>query len=185
MSKEIQFQVQDTLSDYFRLVSEKVDEDAENHLKKMARHLTGEKGIEKHMSHRFNKNLYKSGKDSRNWLYEHEGHRHSMTVKYTGLTGRQHSSYFRTWIEFSDEFIEEGADWHAYDYVKQYYSQRELHLNRDYAYYQETGIDQYADEDDAKYTHYVEKGVDDTYKLIINKSAGYIKNITRGLSNIF
>ena len=178
MSKGIKFHIKtDTITEYLNTISENVDFKTPFHLRDMAELLTSDKGIEQYISHNFNRNLYKSGQDQSKWIYNKRDDGHAITITYTGMTDRVHGSDFKTWIEFSREFIEEGADETAYHIVKRKYTPYQLHLERDYAFYQETGLDEYTNPKFARHTQYVEKGVEIRHKTIINKSAGYIKNI--------
>ena len=71
------------------------------------------------------------------------------------------------WYEFSTE------------YPKYIWNPLKRHLARDYAYYQETGIDPIAKSEDAKHKGFIRRGVQNSEKRIQNKTAGYLKQILR------
>lgn len=175
MSNEIKFNIkEDRISEYLDTISNKVDNQAKQHLTDMAKLLTGTSGIQQYIAP-WNPNLFLSGKDQSKWIFEQSDDRSSISVNYTGMTARSRSYDFKVWWEFSEEYQNASSydDWEWLQYSEPF----ERTLARDYAYYQETGEDEVAEESDARNQQYIEKGIEDTYKTIINKSAGYLKNI--------
>lgn len=88
----------------------------------------------------WNPNLLESGDDMDNWSYTHRPGLHTLEILYTGFTPKAESRDLKkgVWWEFGDP------------------SEREL--KRDYAYFQETGIDPVAKPEKAKSKFFVKRG---------------------------
>lgn len=175
----LKWDVEENVSEGLDNLQAQFEQDLERTLKELMISMTGRDGdtlapIPKRLMHvpkesRFNPWLFKSGQDQSRWVFEQDNGQSSIEANYSGMEYKNHMEEddFKVWIEFSDEFIEEGADMNAYNYVKEYYSQYELHLNRDYAFYQETGVDKYADPEDAHHKHFVQEGVEEASERLI------------------
>lgn len=172
---------EDTITEYFDLISKNIDENAPTQLKKMAEKLTGEYDthegyITQNMAvvkyREFNPNLHLSGQDQDYWEILEENSVHSLTITYTGM--RLYDLYdideAKVWWEFAEN--QEG-------------NPRDRILARDYAFYQETGIDKYALPKYARAKGAIAHGVYEGKYELYEMAAKYLENITREGSGYF
>ena len=145
----IDFAVQDNLTKYLNNLEKRVNNPAlkEKHLELMATEFVD---IVNEVIPKWNPNLMYSGLEEQFWKYYHKDYRSSVTVLYTGFTGEGvgEPDDIQVWWEFGK-------------YHKGGYSDI---LGRDYAYYQEYGIDRYAPSRKYKAKsfeghHFVESGI--------------------------
>ena len=116
------------------------------------------------MSTDFNPFLYSSGQDSSMWHGEiGEGISRLETV-YSGMKLHMLHNKPMVWWEFATP-----------DTVGN--QPRERKLLRDYAYFQETGIDPIAKSKDAKHKHAIERGFANSESHVIDETAKYINRI--------
>lgn len=169
--------VKNTVSEYLDLIDKNIEENAPKQLKHMAEKLVGEYDdptggyIAPLMSTTWNPNMFLSGQDEDYWKILNDDDKHSLTVTYTGL--RLYDLYSmdeaKVWWEFA---VNQEAD------------PQERVLERDYAFFQETGIDRYALPKYAKHkgavAHGVRAGKGEMYEMatkylenIMNRGSGY------------
>lgn len=167
---------EDTFSEYLDYIYNSFHENMSKELKRQARLLTGEEGdedtgfIAKHMSTDFNPNLFISGQEEEYWIIKNAsrtlvqggGNVSSIEAVYTGM--RLHETFppgeARVWSEFSVD----GAKYE---------------LERDYAFYQETGLDPYAPSWQAYHKGAVAKGTRESSVTLFEHAAEYVYNIMR------
>ena len=178
----------ETVSEYLTLLTEEVDKGKKKHLHDMAELLT-HKGIEPLAPKKNTPYLYKSGEKESRWVYDlWDKNKATVSITYSGMTYKEdgYSNKLKTWLEFSEEakYAQEAlerGDYSEYTYYRYHMSATSRTLSRDYAFFQETGIDELADSDDAKHKYFIERGIDNRHKTILNKSAGYLKQIIRNM----
>ena len=170
--------VEDTITEYLDLISNDIQEYAPRELKKLARLLVGEEEneasgyIAQHMSTTFNPFLFMSGQFEENWFFSNStnphnlmGRKNSNTIEiiYSGMELQEYyGDEARLWWEFAKD-----GDNHSPD--------REL--ERDYAYFQETGIDKLARSKDAKHKGAIAKGVKASKAELLDHSKQYLDSI--------
>lgn len=171
---------EDTFSEYLDFVYNSFHENAPKELKREARLLTGDEWdadsgfIAKYMSTTFNPNLYASGQEADYWVVKNKSNPHglmggsnvsTLEIYYTGM--RLHNNYddeARVWWEFA-----EGQEADPTERV----------LERDYSFYQETGIDPIALPKYAKHTGAIAKGVRESKDTLLTNVSDYYYNIMR------
>lgn len=167
---------EDTFSEYLDFVYDSLHKNTPKELKREARLLTGDVGdessgfIPKYMSTEFNPNLFISGQEEEYWVIKNQtrsgviggGNVSSLEVIYTGM--RLHKTFppgeAKVWSEF-------GEDGDTYE------------LERDYSFYQETGLDREAPSHMARHTGAVAKGTAESGKTLYQNVADYVYNIMR------
>ena len=163
--------VEESLTEYLQYIQNSLHETKEQELRKQARLLVGEYDnptsgyIAPRMSTDFNPNLYLSGQEEEFWIVNSNENVSTIQIIYTGM--RLHDNYpddARVWLEFSEN-------------LEPYPPYREL--ERDYAYYQETGSDPIAKPSDAKHKFAIKKGVFASRNELHNHAAKYLKSIMR------
>ena len=171
----IKFEVEDNLSKYFNRLSELWDKEEKHILKEMMYSATGypgdtkapiskrlmEEGSSGKSKYRYNPYLYSSGQEAARWIYKKDGDTSEIKANYSGMEGYEKLDEFKVWVEFSEEFEEKLAeyDWGtAYNIVRNM-NPYDRNLERDYAFYQETGADKYASPSDADHIGYVNRGM--------------------------
>ena len=170
---------EDTFSEYLTYIYNSFHENMPKELKRQARLLTGEEGdentgfIAKHMSTDFNPNLFISGQEQEYWIIKNSsrtlvqggGNVSSIEAVYTGM--RLHENLepgtAMVWREFGEYGVGGTEDV----------------LERDYALYQETGLDKYAPPWLAKHQGAVAKGTKESSITLFEHAADYVYNIMR------
>lgn len=167
MSDGMKFSIlEDTLTTYFNTLLEKLERNEEFILEEMMFAATGHKGdvtspIPRRLmlegtsgqsKYSYNPYLFESGQDKSWWTFKLDGTISSVEANYSGMRGYETKQDFMVWAEFSEEWEEDP-----------YYAQKtdpyDRHLDRDYAFYQETGADKYASPKDARHKGFVNKGM--------------------------
>ena len=133
-------------------------------LDEMMESATGKEGdekapISKNIGMKQNKWLYKSGQQKEFWRYESGTGTHYVIANYSGLRGPIFDDGFDAWYEFSNLWNKYDRNSYLIDLAIRNEGE-ELTLMRDYAYYQETGIDVYASPKHAKHQGAVKKGLE-------------------------
>lgn len=170
--------VTDSLTEYFETIQANMNENLEEQLRVMARRLVGEEEnpsdgfIAPEMSTDFNPNLYISGQEEEYWKLSHNssqlmgGHQSSvLEIMYTGMRLHENlGSDAKVWSEFTN------------DYGR---------LGRDYAFYQETGMDPIAKSRDAKHKGAIATGVRASKELMFEMTVNFVENILKKGSGYF
>lgn len=170
--------VTDSLTEYFETIQKNMNENLDEQLRIMARKLVGEEEdpddgfIAPEMSTDFNPNLYISGQEEDFWeIYSNSsqlmgGHQSSvLEIIYTGM--RLHENLgdsAKVWSEFTN------------DYGR---------LGRDYAFFQETGLDPIAKSRDAKHKGAIATGVRASKKVMFDMTVNFVENILKEGSGYF
>ena len=161
--------VEENITEYLDTLLETVKEETPEMLKEMAEILVGEDGDEDAfipalMSTEFNPNLFLSGQDEDYWKISSYDYLSFLTITYSGM--RLHELYdvgtAKVWREFA---VNEESD----------PSQRVL--DRDYAYYQETGHDSRAKYSDARHKHAIQKGMTIGKPEALNVAKKYLESL--------
>lgn len=176
--------VEDTITEYLDFISESFKSNSPKELKKQARILTGEYGDE-HDGYiapnmtvarygEFNPNLFMSGQEEEYWnLYANSnphglmGGKNSIGIEISYTGARLHQNYgdeAKVWWEFA-----EGNEGNPEERI----------LERDYAFYQETGIDKIARPKDARATGAIATGVHEAKDELLDHSAKYLLSILK------
>ena len=177
----IKFEIVENVTKYLDTISNNVDDNAEIQLKKMAEKLTGKFDTENGYITRnmavvkygeFNPNLHLSGQDQSKWKITHDDDLHSLMVTYTGMTLYEYYGVeeAKVWWE-----VAEGNEGNPRDRI----------LERDYAFYQETGIDPIALPKYARATGAISKGVYEGKYELYEMATKYLENILAGGSGYF
>lgn len=170
--------VEDSLTEYFNTIQANMDENTDEQLRLMARRLVGEEEdpndgyIAREMSTGFNPNLYISGQEEDFWNITQNtsqlmgGHQSSvLEIIYTGMRLHENrGNDAKVWSEFMN------------DYGR---------LGRDYAFYQETGLDPIAKSSDAKHKGAIAKGTRASKKTMFDMTISFVKNILKEGSGYF
>jgi hypothetical protein len=171
----IKFEVKDNLSKYFNRLDEVWNKEEKFIMKELMISATGRHGDTRspiakklmhegsggHKDYEYNPYLYTSGQDTSRWLYKKGETESEIQANYSGMEGYENADEFKVWVEFSEEFEEYLG---MYDYGTAYNIVRnmnpyERNLERDYAFYQETGADKYASPGDAAHIGFVNRGM--------------------------
>ena len=175
------FNIVDNSTKYFNRLETIFEDETDHILKEMMTSATGtygnrnapiskrlmEQGKSGRRKYNYNPYLFMSGQDRNYWKTTHDGDLHSITANYSGMRGYMAAGEdgFKVWVEFSEEFrdkMNEGYEWgEAFEYVRHEYLETERTLDRDYAEYQETGIDEFADPENADHIGYVSLGLEE------------------------
>lgn len=174
---------EDSFSEYLDYIYDSFHEHKVDELKRQARILTGEYDttdayIPRNMAvgkyNEFNPNLHLSGQEEEYWKISSKSNPHnlmggsnltSLEILYTGM--RLHENYgddARVWWEFAKGY--EGDP-------------NERELGRDYAYYQETGIDKVAKPKNARAKGAIAMGVKQGSDEVLKHSKNYLHSIMR------
>ena len=176
--------VEDTVTEYLDFITKSLNENAPRELKKQARILTGEYGdehdgfIAPNMTvvkyGEFNPNLFMSGQEEKYWNLYGKSNPHNLMgrssaigieVIYTGMRLHQHyGDDALVWWEFAKD--NEGDP------------QKRV-LERDYSFYQETGIDPIAHPKNARAKGAIAKGVHEAQGELLDHSAQYLLSILK------
>ena len=180
--------IEDTVTEYLDFIVNSFDENAPKELKEQARLLVGDEGDETGgfiaplMSTNYNPNLFISGQMEESWnlttssnpygiMGEHDTL--GIEIMYSGL--KYYSLYGdddKVWWEF--------AEYNSNSETKK--------LARDYAFYQETGLDPIAKPKNARHKGAIAKGTKAASGELLNHSARYLKAIMRrqnGINSVF
>lgn len=164
---------EDTFSEYLTFIYDNFHKNLPTELKHLARTMVGEEEddgtgfIPKFISTTFNPNLFISGQEEEYWQLKSSqrsnviggGNLSSIEVIYTGMRLHENlHNYAKVWTEFAGD---DGM------------------LERDYAFYQETGMDTIADSSDAKHKGGIRAGVMASSDTLFNHTAEYVYNIMR------
>ena len=147
---------EDTVTEYLTKLDKHFKESQPKMLKKLARELSQEYITP--LVPTWNPNLYLSGLDESKWIVKTSTELIGIDVIYTGFTEFSQDMY--VWWEFGG-----------------YSTLKTTSLERDYAYYQETGKDPKATPFEGH--HYVEKGTAAFGKSMQNITAQYMYKIMR------
>jgi hypothetical protein len=163
---KVKIQVEDTVSEYLEKL-EQGFKDAKPLLNQsFAEEIVGSYGgtnsghIAPLMSTTFNPYLYMSGQDQSKWKYTENEGSSTITVLYSGMGLNEMYSRPKVWSEFGDKF--EGV------------------LERDYAYYQETGRDPIAKKEDAKHIGAIARGLQASNQKDLKKVSSYLETLMKG-----
>ena len=160
--------VTETVSEKMDLLQQQFEDDVEEILQKLADAVTGTDEddfapIPSLMSTEFNPNLYMSGQERRHRFVKKSKNQSVITIVYTGMDLHEiHGDDAKVWWEFAEDLETDPK------YRK---------LERDYAYYQETGMDPIAEYSDAHHVgaintglglgvHYIEKELVNQMELL-------------------
>jgi len=154
---------EDTISEYFDYIYNTLHQTTEKEIKKMARLMVGHEGeedgyIAPRMSTEFNPNLYISGQEEEYWQILSNGEITTLEAIYTGMR-LPHSPDSKVWFEFGDK--EMGI------------------IERDYAFYQETGVDKWATPSGARHKYAIERGVYMSGRELLDHSTKYLESIIK------
>lgn len=170
---------EDTITEYMDFIWNSFNKNAPRELKKQARLLTGEEGdegdgyIAPNMTvskfGEFNPNLFMSGQEEEFWkLYSNSNpyglmgvkDTHSIEIIYTGMRlNRNYGDDAKVWSEFGDKAA--GR------------------LERDYAYFQETGLDPIAKPKQARAKGAIATGVRESKTELLQHSSKYLESILK------
>lgn len=166
------FEIEDNLTKYFEELEKNFDTGKSAMTEAFTRSIVGNYGspisghIAEFMSQTFNPYLYTSGQDEHYWKLEKSKGKSVIEVLYSGM--HLHDVYppgkARVWWEFGKYGIGGTKDV----------------LERDYAYYQETGRDKLAKSQDAKHQGAIEHGLLLSNQEDLEKTAKYLKLIMEG-----
>lgn len=160
----ISFEITDKVSTKMDALNSELASNMKHILDEMMESATGKEGdekapISKNIGMNQNKWLYKSGQQKEFWRYESGTGTHSVIANYSGLRGPIFDDEFDAWYEFSNLWNKYDRNSYLIDLAIRNDGE-ELTLMRDYAYYQETGIDVYASPKHAKHQGAVKKGLE-------------------------
>lgn len=164
---------EDTITEYLDNLQSNYEKQEHTLLEKMATKLVGEYDDETDgfiaplMSTEFNPNLFLSGQDDAYWDIERGDELSSLEITYTGM--RLHSNYTHplVWWEFATKASAGEAP-------------RYRELDRDYAYFQETGKDPVAKSFKAKHKHAIKMGVYAGSWAVREVAAEYLNRLMGG-----
>ena len=119
---KIEFEVQDNLSKYFDELLGVFAKDEEHILKEMMYSATGypqdrkapiskrlmEQGRSGKRKYSYNPYLFESGQDASFWTIEIKEGQSRVLANYSGMRGYEERDEFKVWVEFSEEFLEDG-----------------------------------------------------------------------------
>ena len=183
----VRVKIEDSLSEYLERLHSLFNEEKEEILRTATRVVTGEYGdkyayIPFRMSTKFNPNLYMSGQEEDRWIIEKDGPITHLYFNYTGMTYQRRfvtggtrayieneeygDNYFKVWWEFATESTREKKP-----------SQRVL--GRDYAYFQETGMDSIAKKKYAKHPRAIRDGLHAGTPEMMFKIEEYVSEIMK------
>ncbi|MBO6273020.1 hypothetical protein J6O48_09630 [bacterium] len=182
---KVKLTVKESLTEYFETIQANMEENKDKQLRIMAKELVGEYDdpddgyIAPLMSTKFNPNLFLSGQDEDNWRVSHEasqlmgGHQASIIeIMYTGL--KLYDIYgideAKVWWEFAKD---------------QEPDPEERVLERDYAFFQETGIDPIAKPKYAKHKGAIATGVRASKDRMFEMTQQFVMNILKEGSGYF
>lgn len=111
----------------------------------------------------YNPWLFRSGQDTSFWTFDLNDDESFVLANYSGMRGYRELDEFKVWIEFDEEY---GGDNYWEIYKKDPYDRE---LDRDYAFYQETGVDKYASPADAHHIGFVSKGLEEASQQAISQ----------------
>ena len=162
---------EDTTSEYLDKLEQNINDQEVSLAGDLAKEFTGTGGtgtghIPKHMSTKFNPNLFMSGADERYWQVS-KGDVTTIEILYTGMRLHEEYSNPLVWWQFATEDTMGNLP-------------RERTLERDYAYFQETGIDNVAKPELAKHKHAVQKGLSEASEKDLSKVGEYLIQIMQG-----
>lgn len=153
---------EDTVTEYLTKLLDHFQGSQEVILDNLANELS-HKFIEPYVP-KWNPNLYESGENPNYWFKNISMERSTVEVLYTGFT---------EFAEYMDVFFEMGG----------YSTLRPATLQRDYAYYQETGRDifhgSYPEAPPFEGHHYVQKGTADYSNFMANSIEKYMNQIMK------
>lgn len=168
-------EIQDNLTKYFEELQMNFESSKPALNEAFAESIVGKYGspvsghIAQFMSQTFNPNLFMSGQNPNYWQFESKEGMSILEVLYTGI--HLHDKYpvgkAKVWSEFATS-----------DTKNKPLQEREL--ARDYAYYQETGIDPIAKSSDAKHKGAIKEGLSLSNQFDLEKTGDYLEHIMRG-----
>lgn len=178
------FTVKEDLTEYFEYIYKTLHDTSDKELKKQARILTGEYEDDSdgyiaplmtaHIFGYFNPNLFISGQDENYWKLYSQSNPHGIMggknlsgieIMYTGMRLHEEMGYgAKVWWEFADN---------------PYAEPEERELERDYAFYQETGIDPIAKPKHARAKGAIAIGVRDSKPELLQHSKKYLESIIK------
>lgn len=169
----IKYSIEEDVSEGFDKLQARVSEDMKHILSEMMIDATGTEGEENAPIPRrlmyepkpteYNPYLFMSGQDRSRWDYNINEDESSVIANYSGMehrTMRPPEDEFMVWWEFSEEYDPEmpQEEW----YILVFHTDpTERTLDRDYAFYQETGVDKYAKPEHARHKGFVNRGMGD------------------------
>lgn len=163
---------EDTTSEYLDRLHKTITEHEVSFAGDIAEEFGGRMGthrghIPKHMSTTFNPYLYRSGADNRYWHVTHTDGLATIEMLYTGERLNQELAKPLVWWEFATKDTRSKPP-------------RERTLARDYAYFQETGIDEEVPSKFAKHKHAIQKGLSEASEKDLAKPAEYLILLMEG-----
>lgn len=167
----IDFKVKDNLTEYLNKLEEHLEAEKPEMLNTLMREVVGypfSKGgfVAPLMSTTFNPFLYSSGQDSSMWQGT-IGEVSRLETVYSGMKLHRFYDTPKVWWEFSTTTpvtVSGGG---------------KRVLTRDYAYFQETGIDPIAKSKDAKHKHAIERGFNASKSHVISEAGKYVERIMK------
>ena len=162
--------VDETFTGYLEELQNGLPDEMEYILREASYEATGHEGeedgtIPHYMSTTFNPNLFLSGQEETNHIYDITERKSTIEMIYTGMElDLNLGDDARRWWEFSENF------------------DPTLALERDYAYYQETGRDPVAKPNDARHKYAIEWGMRDAARPILNTVGRQLELVFERLS---
>ena len=169
---KLEFDVEETVTEGLEKLQEEFQGEIEFILRELAYQATGKEEDTSapipSLMGRWNPWLYMSGQEESARTYEHDGGIHRVIINYSGM--RYEEMYtpeeFKPWWEFAEDFESYAP---------------EAILERDYAYFQETGRDSIADSKDAKHKYAIEWGMKAAARPIRDKLRSELETILNRL----
>lgn len=160
---------EDTITDYLNELESLIEEEKPQLLNTLMREVVGYPYsfggfVAPLMSTKWNPFLYSSGQDSSMWHGE-IGEVSRLETVYSGMKLHQLFDKPKVWSEFATPETKNQSD------------PRKRKLARDYAYFQETGIDPIADPRYAKHKHAVEEGFAASTNHVIAETGKYVERL--------
>lgn len=169
--------IEDTSTEYLDTLMEEITSNETLLAHDVAKEFTGSGGtgsghITKHMSRDFNPFLFRSGADERYWNLSKDDGLTIIEILYSGMRLHEEFNHPLVWWQFATKETARNSN------------PRERTLARDYAYFQETGIDSVADESLAKHQGAVQKGLSEASEKDLKKAGEYLALIMQGKNQI-
>ena len=161
----VRFEITEDVSQGLDKLQQRVSGDMEHILRELSYEAVGRDGetsapVPRRMSTTFNPYMYTSGQEEENKFYEISENNSSVDILYSGMELDDYlGDEARRWWEFSENFDPTSS------------------LERDYAYYQETGRDPIALPNDARHKFAIEWGMRDAARPILKRLDSQMKRI--------
>ena len=176
--------IEDTVTEYLDFISESFYKNTPKELKKQARILTGEEGDE-HDGYiapnmtvakygEFNPNLFMSGQEEKYWNLYAKSNPHNLM----GRTSAMGIEIIYTGMRLHKNYDDEAKVWWEFAYDNEA-DPLERVLERDYSFYQETGLDPIARPKYARAKGAIATGVREAKNELLDHSAKYLLSILK------